>query len=191
MVALPMTWRAASVALVPAFALIAYSHDAVFSRLAPATPAVVTAGRIAVAAGLLWPLVLYRERAALRRLGWRELLLSLVAVPAGGQLHGLDRRHAGDLDRQQPPADDVAPLWILLFTLLWLRHRPKPAECPVVALSILAAGILGQGGTARNAGTHWSGDFLAVASSLPSAGFIVLTAMVGLRMRLLVHLALS
>jgi len=30
-----------------------------------------------------------------------------------------------------------------------------------------------------------------VASSLPSAGFIVLTAMVGLRMRLLVHLALS
>jgi hypothetical protein len=168
MVALPMTWRGASVALVPAFALIAYSHDAVFSRLAPATPAVVTAGRMAGAAAQ-----------------------PDGGPPAGGQLHGLDRRHAGDLDRQQPPADDVAPLWILLFTLLWLRHRPKPAECPVVALSILAAGILGQGGTARNAGTHWSGDFLAVASSLPSAGFIVLTAMVGLRMRLLVHLALS
>ena len=50
MVALPMTWRGASVALVPAFALIAYSHDAVFSRLAPATPAVVTAGRMAGAA---------------------------------------------------------------------------------------------------------------------------------------------
>jgi hypothetical protein len=147
--------------------LIAYSHDAVLSGLAPAAPAVVAAGRFAVAAGLLWPLVLSRAGHA------TAVELAGAASqpdggpPAGGQLHGLNRRHASHLDRQQPPADDVAPLWILLFTLLWLRHRPKPAECPVVALSILGTGIVGQGGSAGNAGTHWSGDFLAVASSLP------------------------
>ena len=192
MVALPRSWRAAGIAAMPAFALIAYSHDAVLCRLAPAEPALVAAGRFAVAAVLLWPLVVLRERPCLRRLGSRELLLTLLA----GILLAADFAAWIAATQRTSVANSLllthlAPLWILLLTLLWLRRRPGPIECVVAALSIVGAGIVGEGGLAERAGAHWHGDLLAVASSLPAAGFIMLSAMALTRVPLLVYLALS
>ena len=176
----------------PALALIAYSHDAVLCRLAPAEPTLVAAGRFTVAAVLLWPLVMLRERASLRRLGARELLLTLLA----GTLLAADFTAWIAATQRTSLASSLllthlAPLWILLLTLLWLRRRPGPVECVVAALSIAGAGIVGGGGLAGQPGAHWHGDLLAVASSLPAAGFILLSAAALTRMRLPVYLALS
>lgn len=189
---LPRSWRAAGIAALPAFALIAYSHDAVLCRLAPAEPTLVAAGRFAVAAALLWPLVVLRECACLRRLEVRELLLTLLA----GILLAADVTAWIAATQRTSVANSLllthlAPLWILLLTLLWLRRRPGPIECVVAVLSIVGAGIVGEGGLAERAGAHWHGDLLAVASSLPAAGFIMLSAMALTRMPLLVYLTLS
>jgi drug/metabolite transporter (DMT)-like permease len=177
---------------VPVLAMLAYSHDAIFARLATADPLVVAAGRFAAAALALWPLALLRERAALRRLGLTDLLITAAA----GALLALDFTTWIAATQLTSVANsllltNVGPFWAIIFSVRWLGRKLRPADLAVGALSIAGASIITHGSALGAAGGSLAGDLLALASSLPSAGFLVLTVASAHRLPTLTYLTLT
>lgn len=182
--------------LVPLLALglgvLAYSHDAVCSRLAAADPALVAAGRFAVAAGLLWPVVLLKGKAALRRLDRRSLSLTCLA----GLLLAIDFTAWIAASQMTAVANSLilahmTPVWTILLAACWLRRRPRRLEVWIVVLSVVGAGVVARGTAFAAAGGNLVGDLLAIASSLPSAIFLVLTATLAGRVPALLYTTLA
>ena len=175
----------------PSLALLAYSHDAIFSRLAEAGPTTVAAGRFAVAALALWPLALLRHAGALRRLGRAELGWTLVA----GSLLAIDFGFWIAATQLTSIANslilaNLAPVWVLLLAACRLRRRPCTRDVQIVTLSVGGAAIVTGGGFAAFTGAADLGNLLAIASSIPAAAFLVVSATVGLRLPMPVYLVL-
>lgn len=176
----------------PSLALLAYSHDAIFSRLAEAGPTTVAAGRFAVAALALWPLALLRHTGTLRRLGPADLGWTLVA----GTLLALDFGFWIAATRLTSIANslilaNLAPIWVLLLAACRLRRYPSGRDLQIVALSVVGATIVTGGGFATFTGGADLGNLLAIVSSIPAAAFLVVSATVRLRLPMPVYLVLT
>lgn len=177
---------------VPALALLAYSHDGIFSRLADADPLVVAAGRFFFAACALLPFVLARQTAPLRHLPRGTMLLTALA----GLLLALDFTSWIAATQLTSIANSlllthVAPVWAVLLTYLMFRKGPSQSEIVAIGLSVLGASIITQGSRVGESAAAMTGDILAMASSLPSAAFLVLSATMLSRLPMLLYGMLS
>ena len=86
---------------------------------------------------------------------------------------------------------NVGPFWVVIFSIRWLGRKLRPADLAVGALSIAGASIITHGSALGAAGGSLAGDLLALASSLPSAGFLVLTVVSAHRLPTLTYLTLA
>lgn len=176
----------------PSLALLAYSHDAIFSRLAEAGPTTVAAGRFAVAALALWPLALLRHAGALRRLERADLGWTLVA----GTLLAVDFGFWIAATRLTTIANslilaNLAPVWVLLLAACRLRRRPSARDLQIVTLSVAGAAIVTGGGLAAFTGAADLGNLLAIVSSIPAAAFLVVSATARRHLPMPVYLVLA
>lgn len=180
-------------ALGPPLALLAYSHDAIFGRLAEAGPTTVAAGRFAVAAMALWPLALVRHAGALRGLrradlGWTLLAGSLLALDFGFWIAATQLTSIAS----SLILANLAPVWVLLLAACRLRRRPCRRDLQIVTLSVVGAAIVTGGGFAAfAAGGADLGNLLAATSSIPAAAFLVVSASVHQRLPTPVYLVLT
>jgi len=153
---------------------MAYSHSAIFIRLADAHPVVVAAARLGVAAAIMMPLAALRCRAEWRRLGAREL--ALVAL-SGVLLAGLFASWITSL-RYTSIANSVvlfglSPVWIALVSPL-LGWRVGRLMVVSVVLSIVGSAIIGWGSASGGERTGLFGDGLATIGGLCMAAYLLL-----------------
>jgi drug/metabolite transporter (DMT)-like permease len=128
--------------------------------------------RYAPAALLLAPLA-WRERAAIRSLGWRPVLLLTLCGGAGnlalfiGALHLAPASHGATIAPMTGPVVAAFGAWWLL------RERPTPGR--VAALAVMVTGVLliGWDGLGLHPGA-WRGDLLLVLAGATWGMFTVL-----------------
>ncbi|HUF21546.1 MAG TPA: DMT family transporter [Burkholderiales bacterium] len=183
--------------LVLACGVVVVSTAAILVRLAQAEGASsisIAAGRLAIAAIVLAPLVWARVGAELRRLSARELLLPA----ASGILLALHFwTWIASLEYTSVASSTVLvttnPLWVAIASALLLRERPGAATIAGIALTVFGSGLIFVSDTGRaDAGAAPAlGNSLALAGALAASGYLLIGRALRGRISLLAYVWLA
>jgi drug/metabolite transporter (DMT)-like permease len=183
--------------LVLACGVVVVSTAAILVRLAQAEGASsisIAAGRLAIAAMVLAPLVWARVGAELRRLTARELLLPA----ASGILLALHFwTWIASLEYTSVASSTVLvttnPLWVAIASALLLRERPGAATIAGIGLTVFGSGLIFVSDTGRaDAGAAPAlGNTLALAGALAASGYLLIGRALRGRIGLLAYVWLA
>lgn len=183
--------------LVLACGVVVVSTAAILVRLAQAEGASslsIAAGRLAIAAIVLAPLVWARVGAELRRLSARELLLPA----ASGFLLALHFwTWIASLEYTSVASSTVLvttnPLWVAIASAFLLRERPGAATIAGIALTVFGSGLIFVSDTGRaDAGAAPAlGNSLALVGALAASGYLLIGRALRGRIGLLAYVWLT
>lgn len=163
--------------------IFAVSISAILIRLAQSdkTPSlVIAAWRLIIAAGVLWPLALWRRRSELRRLEATDLPLALLA---GAFLAAHFAAWITSLAYTTVASSTVlvntSPLWVALASPFFLREPVKRGVQIGVVLVLIGGLIIGAGDLRGGNAPLW-GNSLALLGALAGSGYFI----IGRRLRL-------
>jgi drug/metabolite transporter (DMT)-like permease len=167
--------RTVSPLLVLAVAVIAVAHGAIFVRLAHAAqPLAIAAWRLTLATAIVLPLVLATSHQKFRRIGRRELLLT---VAAGALLAGHFATWISSLKFTSISNSvllvSTAPVWVAVIGRLTGTVHLSRLMAIAIGLSILGSMIIAGGSFAIGAGTL-RGDLLALLGALCMGAYLLM-----------------
>ena len=155
--------------------VLAMSTAAPLVRFATTDPLAISFWRLALALPVIAILLTVRgEWAALRRLGRREWLISILA---GVLLAFHFWSWVASLSLTSVAASvalvSTQPVWVALFAMVTLREQPEPRQWMGIAVAVLGAAVIGWGDLSGGPDPI-RGDALALAGAFFVAGYYVI-----------------
>lgn len=153
--------------------IIAISLASIFIRLTDAAPLVIATYRVTIAAMLIGPVFVRRHFSSKQH--W-HLRIALSTLLAGGFLAFHFVFWITSLSRTSVASSvtlvSSTPLFVALFSYLWLREKPGILLSAGIACTILGSGLV--------AGTDFTlsmdaltGDLLAILGAIMAAGYLI------------------
>lgn len=169
--------------------IAAISFGAIFVKLAHAPPAMIAALRMTFSSLILLPFVLAsketkRELAAVSKRDWGLLLLAGFCLA----LHFLLWISSLSLTGVTSSVVFVTtnPLWVALYTMLFLREKVSRAFWMGLGFAILGGAIIG-GRDVFSGGARWQGDLLALGGAVAVAGYFIVGSRLRKRLSLIAY----
>jgi drug/metabolite transporter (DMT)-like permease len=169
--------------------IVAISFGAIFTRLAHAPAPGVAALRMIFSSIILVPFVLgsARARRELRELSRGDLLLLVLSglfLALHFMLWILSLSYTGVASSVVLVTTN--PLWVALFTIVFLKEKVSRIIWLGLALSI-AGGVIIGGSDALSGHERWQGDMLALGGALAIAGYFIVGSRLRKRLSLIAY----
>lgn len=126
-----------------------------------------------VPASLLMAPLVWRERAAMRHLGWRRILVLFLFAGVGNLLLFVTALRFAPATHGSTIAPMTMPVAGALLAWWLLRERPTPGRAAALAAMLSGVLIIGWDGLGAHPGA-WRGDLLLMAAGVTWAVFTIL-----------------